>query len=200
MTALASIALLTHSGAAGGVEGSLGQAAELRSEQEVRPAAAPERKGCRAHRALAYYRERERLWRTKMGAAVVAHRPPPPRGCPRYLARVARMRARAARLRYERWWHYHYAWREWLPDKWQRIGACETGYGRRPGNWRWDSGTYQGAFGFYHGTWDQYKTYADPKAGPYPAEAYLATPRQQYEVALAVWRRHGYSAWGCGGA
>lgn len=148
-----------------------------------------------ARRALRYYRERERYWRRKMGAGVSPGAPP--RACPRYLARVARSRARAARARYLAWWRYHYAWWEWLPDKWQRIGACETGYGRRPGKWRWNSGLYQGAFGFYHGSWDAFRRYADPKAGPYPAEAYLATPRQQYEVALAIWRRYGFSGWGC---
>lgn len=91
-------------------------------------------------------------------------------------------------------YRYHWNWEAWLPDKWQRIGACETGYGTRPGRWDWNSGTYQGAFGFYHGTWDQYKV---PGA---PSEAYLATPRQQYQTALRVAAVHGYGAWGCGGA
>jgi hypothetical protein len=98
-------------------------------------------------------------------------------------------------------WRKHYdnyiydqAWWQWLPDKWQRIGACETGYGKRPGQWTWNSGTYQGAFGFYYGTWDGYKP-----AGA-PSEAYLASPRQQYQAALNVYNAHGYGAWGCGGA
>jgi hypothetical protein len=108
-----------------------------------------------------------------------------------------RAKARNARKRYEAWFEYHWHWRSWLPDKWQRIGACETGYGRRPGDWRWNSGTYQGAFGFYHGSWDAFVLRASRKAGPYPSEAYLATPRQQYEVALAIWRRYGFSGWGC---
>lgn len=89
---------------------------------------------------------------------------------------------------------YHYAWWEWLPDKWQRIGACETGYGKRPGQWTWNSGKFQGAFGFYYGTWDAYRP---PSA---PSEAYLATPREQYQTALNVYSHHGYGAWGCGGA
>lgn len=53
---------------------------------------------------------------------------------------------------------------------------------------------FQGAFGFYYGTWDQYKP-----AGA-PSEAYLATPRQQYQAAENVRSAHGYGAWGCGGA
>lgn len=154
-----------------------------------------------ARRAVRFYQRRYAEWRAKMGAAAPgemrAARDHAAGRCPRYLARVWRAKARAARSAYGRWHHYHYAWREWLPDKWQRIGACETGYGRRPGDWRWDSGTYQGAFGFYRGSWDAFTPHADPKAGPYPSEAYLATPRQQYEVALAIWRRYGLSGWGC---
>jgi hypothetical protein len=114
--------------------------------------------------------------------------------CPRYLGRVLRLKSYATRKRAEAWIAYHYDWRSWLPDKWARIGACETGYGRRPGRWDWNSGTYQGAFGFYYGTWDAYKP-----AGA-PSEAYLATPRQQYLAALNVYAAHGYGAWGCGGA
>jgi hypothetical protein len=153
-----------------------------------------------AQAAVRFYQRRYAEWRAKMGAREprsVARTATP---CPRYLASVWKRKARAARKAYERWHHYHYAWRDWLPAKWRRIGACETGYGRRPGQWTWNSGTYQGAFGFYHGSWDAFVPRADPKAGPYPSEAYLATPRQQYEVALAIWRRYGFSGWGCRGA
>lgn len=111
-----------------------------------------------------------------------------------------RARARAAVRELGRWRHYQYAWWDWMPLGWQRIGACETGYGKRPGNFRWNSGTYQGFAGFYHGSWDAFVPSADPKAGPYPTEAYLATPRQQLEVALAIYRRYGLSGWGCRGA
>ena len=95
---------------------------------------------------------------------------------------------------------WQWKWEKWLPDKWQRIGACETGYGKRPGRWDWNSGTYQGAFGFYYDSWDRFVPRADRRAGPYPSEAYEATPRQQYEVALAIYRRYGLSGWGCRGA
>lgn len=90
---------------------------------------------------------------------------------------------------------WQWNWQAWLPDKWARIGACETGYGQRPGRWDWNSGIYQGAFGFYYGTWDAYKP-----VKWWPDEAYLASPWQQYQTALAVYRVHGYGAWGCGGA
>jgi hypothetical protein len=106
----------------------------------------------------------------------------------RELATIAKSKARAYRHRYERWaddWN----WRAWLPDKWRRIGTCETGL-----DWRWNSGTYQGAFGFYWGSWDAYKP-----AG-FPAEAYEATPRQQWIVAERIRAAVGYGAWGCANA
>jgi len=87
---------------------------------------------------------------------------------------------------------WQWKWEKWLPDKWQRIGACETGYGRRPGRWNWNSGTYQGAFGFHHDSWDHFKPVAW-----WPNEAYLATPWQQYRTALAIAARYGLSGWGC---
>ena len=74
----------------------------------------------------------------------------------------------------------------WLPPTWWAIGMCETQL-----NWRHNSGTYQGAFGFYRGSWDSFAP-----AG-YPSEAYNATPWQQYQVALRIWRRYGFSGWGC---
>jgi hypothetical protein len=101
------------------------------------------------------------------------------------------------RLQVERWVAYHYDWPTWLPEKWQRIGACETGYGRRPGNWRHSNSSYEGAFGFAKSSWDAFKYRAARKAGPYPADAWQATPRQQFEVALAIWRAFGFSGWGC---
>lgn len=74
----------------------------------------------------------------------------------------------------------------WLPEIWWKIAWCET-----HANWRHDSGTYQGAFGMYHGTWDTYRLPG------YPAEAYNATPRQQYAVARRVAANHTLNAWGC---
>lgn len=77
-------------------------------------------------------------------------------------------------------------WRAWLPDKWRRIAVCETGL-----NWRHHNSSYQGAFGFATSSWDQFK----PRG--YPADADQATPWQQYQVALAIYRRYGLSGWGC---
>ena len=116
----------------------------------------------------------------------------------RFVAERWRARALAAHKAYIHW--FHWSWADWLPDKWARIGACETGYGRRPGNWRHSNSSYEGAFGFAKSSWDAFKYRADPKAGPYPADAWMATPRQQYEVALAIYRAYGLSGWGCAAA
>lgn len=86
---------------------------------------------------------------------------------------------------------WQWKWQAWLPDKWQRIGACETGYGKRPGNWKHNSGSYQGAFGFAVSSWDAFRLPG------YPSEAYNATPWQQYRVALEIYKRYGLSGWGC---
>jgi transglycosylase-like protein len=74
----------------------------------------------------------------------------------------------------------------WLPKVWWAIGMCETGL-----NYQHNTGTYQGAYGFYHGSWDAFRP------SNYPSEAYNATPRQQLEVARAIWRRYGFTGWGC---
>jgi len=148
--------------------------------------------------AVRFYQRRANEHRAKMGAPVSV--PAALTRCPRYILHVSVRKARAARRAYERWHVYHWRWDLWLPSKWQRIGACETGYGRRPGNWRHSNSSYEGAFGFAKSSWDGFKGSADPKAGPYPADAWQATPRQQYEVALAIWRAYGFSGWGCKGA
>lgn len=74
----------------------------------------------------------------------------------------------------------------WLPKIWWAIGMCETGL-----DYRHNSGAYQGAYGFYRGSWDAFKP-----AG-YPAEAYQATPRQQLTVARRIYARYGLTGWGC---
>jgi len=150
-------------------------------------------------KALRFYTKRWQHWttlRTGVGQPVRQLERSPQR-CPRYLLKIRKAKAAAAHREWNRYFHYHYAWSEWLPDKWQRIGACETGYGRRPGNWRHSNSSYEGAFGFAKVSWDSFKYRADPKAGPYPEDAWQATPRQQYEVALAIYRMYGLSGWGC---
>lgn len=81
---------------------------------------------------------------------------------------------------------YEWNWQQWLPDKWRRIGVCETQL-----NWRHYNSSYEGAFGFATSSWDAFKP-----AG-YPDHASQASPWMQYQVALAIYRRYGLSGWGC---
>jgi len=154
----------------------------------------PRSERCHARKGLRFYQVRASFWAHKMGAGKGTRLTHGTGTCPRFAARIAREKARAARRTYERWHVYHYRWDLWMSDKFQRIGACETGYGKRPGDFKWNSGTYQGFAGFYYGTWDAYK----PRGAP--SEAFLATPREQYQCALNVLAAHGYGAWGCGSA
>lgn len=74
----------------------------------------------------------------------------------------------------------------WLPAVWWRIALCETG-----GNWRHATRDYVSAFGIHRGSWAAFRP------AWVPARAEAATPRQQYAVALAIWRRYSFSGWGC---
>lgn len=147
-----------------------------------------------AAKAIRFYSARTHYWQARRGGQLAERIKWPTCSWARYAAEEWQARATAAKRKYVAWVAYHWHWWKWLPDKWARIGACETGYGTKPGVWTWNSGRFQGAFGFYYGTWDQYRP-----AGA-PSEAYLATPRQQYQAALNVAAVHGYGAWGCGGA
>lgn len=79
-----------------------------------------------------------------------------------------------------------------MPPVWQRIAWCESGT-RPPAapDWKHHGGIYQGAFGFYRGSWDAFRP------ARYPADAYDATPWQQYQVALRIHARYGFTGWGC---
>jgi len=78
----------------------------------------------------------------------------------------------------------------WMPKIWFAIAACEQPYGKGV---KWDaySSGYEGGFGFAHSSWDGFKLPG------YPSSASYATPYQQYQVALAIYRRYGFSGWGC---
>jgi hypothetical protein len=153
-----------------------------------------------AQRAISFYRQKYKTHREQMDAAGPVPRAWYPCAAARRRAAEWKARAETAGAALKAWRNDQWAWQRWLPAKWQRIGACETGYGQVPGNWQHNSGTYQGAFGFAVSSWDGFVPHADQQWGPYPSEAYLATPRQQYEVALAIYRRYGLSGWGCRGA
>ena len=132
-----------------------------------------------------------------MGTRPATHLSPSGRSCPRYLARVLRGKAAARRRAYLRWHAYHFEWWKWLPDKFARVGACETGYGRRPGSWTWDSGTYVSAFGIYRPAYNQFSRWLGLPTWDDPGRR---TPREQFIVARAIQARFGWGAWGCGSA
>lgn len=206
MTLLASITILSAVAIRAAAQDSRTAAASPAATRPLARAHAPSgqasvREHCpQTQHAIRHYRNAYTTARTTMGLAGAPPRHWYPCPAARRRATEWRERAKQARADLARWRRYQYAWWEWMPIGWQNIGACETGYGRRPGNFRHNSGTYQGFAGFYRGSWDAFVSEADPKAGPYPTEAYNATPRQQYEVALAIWRRYGLSGWGCRGA
>lgn len=125
--------------------------------------------------------------------------------CPLYLGRVLRAKAYATRSRTERWLVDHYAWERWLPDKWRRVGRCETGGtpgASAAGNWAWDSGTYVSAFGIIRSGYADFarelglRSWDDTRR----ELGRLPTPREQWLVADRLQRRYGFGAWGCGGA
>lgn len=85
-------------------------------------------------------------------------------------------------------WQWQY--KRWMPVHWQNLAACESG--SNPPNWRHNSGTYEGAFGFYYGSWDSFRLPG------YPRAAYLASPWQQWQVARRIAARYGLAEpWGC---
>lgn len=169
-------------------------------------------------KGLRYYQARAASWAHKMGAGPNGKAPRKaekalPNGralpCPQIirLARVWKAKARAWRLRYERWFEFHWDWRSWMPAKHQRVAACETGHqgGTGPGGsrWDWDSGTYVSAFGIYRPAynddahrvgnlgWDE----TIRKLGRYP------TPREQMQAVDSHRAAYGgWSGWGCRGA
>lgn len=154
-----------------------------------------------ARKGVTFYSRRIAYWRNRTGQPAGLDHGDAGR-CPRYLGRVLRLKSYATRKRAEAWLAYHYDWRSWLPDKWARIGACETGYGQRPGRWDWDSGTYVSAFGIYRPGYAQHAAYIGLLGWDETRRRLgrLPTPREQLRVAEEIQRRYGFGAWGCGGA
>lgn len=75
----------------------------------------------------------------------------------------------------------------WLPRIYYAIAVCETGL-----NYKHHTRDYQGAYGFYRGSWDEYKP------SGYPNDADQATPYQQYVVAKRIHDKYNsFSGWGC---
>lgn len=77
----------------------------------------------------------------------------------------------------------------WLDRFAWAVAICETGKGHNHPDPRHRAGSYEGAWGWYSGTWD-----LDKPRG-YPDHAYQATLRQQYRV-FSIGRARG-RYWGC---
>lgn len=80
---------------------------------------------------------------------------------------------------------------KWMPKIWFAIAACEQPYGKYGAQWDAYSERYEGAFGFAHSSWDGFKLPG------YPDSANKASTWQQYQVALAIYKRYGFTGWGC---
>lgn len=94
---------------------------------------------------------------------------------------------------------WQYKWEVWLPDNWQRVGACETGDGKRPGNWHHHNSSYVSAFGIQRGSRPgQYDHDARLVGMPPWNDARPPTPWQQYRTALSHYHQYG-DGWGCPG-
>lgn len=117
--------------------------------------------------------------------------------CPVTSRRAAEWRSRAAaeRVKAQKWVRFNYAWWEWLPANWQRLGACETGYGRRPGNWSHANSRFVSAFGISRSIYD--RDAAHMGAPPWN-DRNPPTPRQQYLAALGHYDLWG-DGWSCPG-
>lgn len=94
---------------------------------------------------------------------------------------------------------WQYKWWVWLPSNWQALGACETGYGKRPGNWKHANSRYVSAFGIQRGSFAGAYDHDAKMAGMPPwNDAHPPTPWQQYRTALMHYRLYG-DGWGCSG-
>lgn len=159
------------------------------------------RHGCAgARRAIRYYRNAYTKHRQAMG---LVGAPPLVRyGCGATPRRAVewRERARAARRALAVWTREQYAWQDWLPANWQALGACETGYGRRPGNWHHDSGQYVSAFGIERHNYalDAHRIGNLSWDETIRARGTVPTPREQYDAAVSHYRTYG-DGWGCPG-
>ena len=153
-----------------------------------------------ARKGLRYYVRVTNAWRARMGTRVhisatgqQAHLRAMACARVRSLAAKWRLKAISAHRAFRQWRDFHWAWWKWLPYDWQARSRCELGYPLQPRSWRSNvytsNGNFQGFVNFYNGTWDSFRSPG------MPSEAYLATPREQYEVALAVARRVGLGAW-----
>lgn len=150
-----------------------------------------------ARKALTYYRAayaRHRATQRLTGPVPFVRY-----GCEATIRRASEWRDRATmeRLAAAAWVREHFHWWEWLPSNWQALGACETGYGRRPGNFAHANSSFVSAFGISRSIYNRDAAYhGGPPWSDDPARR--PTPRQQYEAALGHYAMFG-DGWTCPG-
>jgi hypothetical protein len=85
-------------------------------------------------------------------------------------------------------------WQAWLPDKWRRIGVCETGL-----NWLHSNSSYVSSFGIQRGAYDGAYDHDARRVGMPPwDDKRPPTPWQQWRTAVSHFDHHGgFSGWGC---
>lgn len=87
-------------------------------------------------------------------------------------------------------------WSAWLPDKWRRVGQCETGL-----NWLHANSSYVSAFGIQAGSHNGAYDSDAAKVGMPPwtdAQGRHPSPWQQYQTAVSHYNQFGgFSGWGC---
>ncbi len=148
-----------------------------------------------SRRAIRYYRAAYTDHRLTMNLAAAPAFVRERCGTTRRRATEWRSKAYQARRALQAWVAYQFRWEQWLPDNWARLGACETGYGRRPGNWRHSNRSFVSAFGI---TRVNYSRDAAAAGTPQWDDRHPPTPREQYLTALAHYHMHG-DGWTCPG-
>jgi hypothetical protein len=161
------------------------------------PAAARVPKCHSARHAVAHYRAL--VWHrqdARSGARATRSPVARRRSChwARFAAETWVARAVSARRALEEW-RREFAWWIWLPANWRRLGACETGYGREPGNFRHANGSFVSAFGISRSIYDSDAAYF---GAPPWNDSDPPTPREQYDAARGHYARFG-DGWSCPG-
>ncbi len=86
-------------------------------------------------------------------------------------------------------------WQAWLPDKWRRVGGCETGL-----NWHHHNSSYTSAFGISVREYDRDAAFMGVRPW-YVRGLPDPSPWEQWRAAVGHYTRFGgFSGWGCRGA
>lgn len=86
-------------------------------------------------------------------------------------------------------------WQAFLPDKWRRVGVCETGL-----NWFHANSSYVSAFGISVREYDNDARYMGVRPW-YVRGQGVPSPWEQWRAAVGHYTRFGgFSGWGCRGA